>query len=547
MRTRSRFTPLTAAPRSFPVIGFDTEDDSAGNVKALCFHDGREAVHFSDPRRALLWLVTRRGWGRVVIAAVHLEYDLINLLRAGGLRFFDVGYAAGSGRIVWAKVRHTGIVLIDSLNLVMASAAKMGEAIGLPKLPFAPDDPRYVERDALIAQRFVERLQGELNGLGGQLRYTAGASALDLFRRRFMRAEIPVLPRDVIEFLRLANYGGRTEIFRTRARDLRYYDVNSLYPFVNASLDYPNPGTWRKGRDVEAPGVLDATVQVPAGVRFPLLPFRVKGKLCFPTGRFRGHWTTLELREAIRRDSARIERVHGGVIFQDTDRPFGEYVRALYPKRPRDGSARDHAFKLLLNSLWGKFGQGNETVKLVALAAAKGPVEGKRVLDGHVFETEIGDYPAHANQVWAAWTLAGARIRLREILDSVVDRGGIPCYCDTDSVIYSGGGALPETAGLGGLKLEGVYTEGEFLLPKVYTLKGPGGARYVAKGIPQGEAGSFIDSGLAEWIAPTRWRESGLQGANIWRPKRRQRVARYDKREVAPDGSTRPLEIGGLA
>lgn len=544
------FLPLSSPPETIRIVGFDTEDDSKGKVKRLCFADGEHAYHFTRSRDALAWLVSRKGHPKTYVFATNLEYDLVNLIRDGGLERLDVAISAGSGRVIFAKVRGTKIVLVDTLNIAVGCGVqKLGDMIGLPKLPFAPDDPAYCERDTTISALAMRAVQDKLNALGGELKYTAGASAIDLWRRIALPHGLFQATAARLEYLQDSIFGARVEIFRTRASGvLRYYDVNSLYPATLAYVPFPNPNfALDRAPGLDDCGILDASVKVPRDCAFPVLPCRVQlqdgAKLVFPTGSFRARFTTAELAYAVKQGAARVVKVHGGVTYPNvTTRYFSRYVRPLFEARPRDGGAEDLTYKLLLNSLWGKFGQRNIISRMTPLAKAKNPA-GKTVIQGFVFEEVAGPWPKHANQIWAAWTLANARIALHRLIRQVIDAGGVPCYVDTDAVIYQGGKPLPTGSGLGELKLEGAYTSGQFILPKCYALTSKSGDKIVAKGVPHEHAASFLFDGLASWIAPFRLREGGLQLANVWRRKERRLLARYDKRRVARDGSTEPLHL----
>lgn len=543
-----RFLPLSSEPRTRPIVGFDTEDDGRGHPLQLVFTERGRSMRFTSPRDALGWAATRRLKSKTFLAATQLEYDVINLVKDGGLSHLELGYSSGASKLVWGRVKGTRLAMLDSLNYVPMGVARLGESIGLPKLPFAPTDPEYCIRDATITEQFMVRLQSEINALGGELRYTAGGSALDLWRRKFQPFVIEPTPEETLDWMQRANYGGRVEVF-TRARvegTIRYDDLNSLYPHVLASIPYPNPNT-RVDRlpDLADQGILECTVEVPDS-DLPTLPYRARlesgPKLIFPVGRFSGIWTTPELRDAVAH-GARIVKAIRGVKFLDSGLYFRPYVETLYPLRPRDGGPRDLAIKLLLNALFGKFGQRNLTTEMVPVEKAGITACGRRVFQGYVFQEVKGDYPAHACQVWAAWTLANARLTLLGVLRRVLEQGSTLCYADTDSVIYAGGKALPTGDGLGQLKRVGVFRAGEFLGPKLYALRGgPNGDKLVAKGVPVGEAGSMIDRGLAEWIAPLRLREGGDR-ANVWTPHRRERLSEYDKRTILPDGRTRPLRV----
>jgi len=548
----SRLLPLSGEPKKRKLVGFDTEDNSQGRPLQLVFVDAGGSMRFEHPRDALGWLATRKVKLKTIVCATQLEYDIVNLVKEGGIEHLHLGYSAGASKLVWARVLKTRLAMLDTLNYVPLGVAKLGDSIGLPKLDFAPNDPEYCIRDATIVYQFMGKLQDELNDLGGELKYTAGGTALDLWRRKFQPFVIEPTDPAMLDWLQTVNYGGRVEVF-TRAKvhgRIIYDDVNSLYPFVLASYDYPNPNTLtRRVPELHELGVIDCTVRVPADCYLPVLPCRAKlesgAKLIFPVGTFRGKWTTAELQYAVHMGAASIERVHGGVAYEDRGSYFSEYVRTLYPLRPRDGSPRDFAIKLLLNALFGKFGQRNITTEMVRLEDAKNPC-GRRVFQGYVFEDVIGEYPPHACQIWAGWTLARARVHLHWLMSLVLQRGGELHYCDTDSIIYSGCDPLPTGDQLGDLKRVGIFNQGEFIAPKIYALRSPQGDKIVSKGVPVGSAESFIERGMAEWLAPLRLREGGDR-ANVWTRHERRRLSAYDKRLVTADGRTRPLTVKGDA
>ncbi|XP_055352376.1 uncharacterized protein LOC129598480 [Paramacrobiotus metropolitanus] len=90
---------------------------------------------------------------------------------------------------------------------------------------------------------------------------------------------------------RNAFYGGRTNAVRllhTVAADekIKYFDVNSEYPFVNKNRRYPlgHPIILTKSfQNVrEYFGLVHCTVLPPADLWLPILPYRCNGKLTFP-------------------------------------------------------------------------------------------------------------------------------------------------------------------------------------------------------------------------------------------------------------------------
>ena len=94
----------------------------------------------------------------------------------------------------------------------------------------------------------------------------------------------PLQPRD-------AFYGGRTEAFTlfkeaSMEEEINYYDVTSLYPFINKTgkipLGHPDIITEQFLPIDNYEGLIRCKVLPPKGLFHPVLPYRVNGKLMFP-------------------------------------------------------------------------------------------------------------------------------------------------------------------------------------------------------------------------------------------------------------------------
>ena len=172
----------------------------------------------------------------------------------------------------------TFMVFTDTLNLYPSSLKQIGKVIGLEKLDTELELDRarlkeaiergrmkdvllYNVRDTQIVANAVIIRQKVVNELGGNLRLTNPSTAMDLFRRRFLKKPIRKLPKAWAEMVRKSYFGGRTEVYfrgivatpgyreaayelwkRKKARykeygfdtveEIHYVDINSLYPYV---------------------------------------------------------------------------------------------------------------------------------------------------------------------------------------------------------------------------------------------------------------------------------------------------------------------------
>ena len=137
------------------------------------------------------------------------------------------------------------------------------------------------------------------------------------------RSNIASLTDEIDEFVRKSYFGGRTEIFKPcflQTKDneiLRTFDVNSLYPAVMRMCEFPGSVKTRtKTLNLDAIAFYDVDVEVPDMYVPPL--GMVHGefqRLIFPTGQFRGTFSTAELKYAVSL-GVKILKVHEGIVFR---------------------------------------------------------------------------------------------------------------------------------------------------------------------------------------------------------------------------------------
>ena len=263
---------------------------------------------------------------------------------------------------------------VDCGNFFPGKLEKWGAEIGLPKLEvdvFDMTDAEavpYCRRDVEIMVSLFNSLFGlirehKLGGLG----LTVPSQAMKAYRSRFMRVPI-VLHKidDLHAFERQGYYGGRCDCFHVGPLPPGKYtvlDVNSMYPYVMRNHKYPCR-FYRSGsletvkqlqEDIKQYAVM---ARVHITIEKPLVPRLDGGKLTFPVGSF---WTVLatpELEAVL--EHGVINRVAKVALYFQAP-IFKEYVDTLYRLRQKfkaDGQTLwSNMVKLLLNSLYGKWGQ----------------------------------------------------------------------------------------------------------------------------------------------------------------------------------------------
>ena len=592
---------------------FDTEDDSKGNMLLVDFYDGKKHYTFTSAEEAVSWLVEEVD--EAEIWATNLGYDLSHLFyNIPG--FIKISYAGS--RVISARIPKSKIVFRDTLNHWKISVAEMGKRIGHEKLEAELfDDPtrkptieeltRRCQRDTEIPHRFVTAMKEKYSAIGMNLKATIGASALDHFyNTSFTKRPLEnIFEKPELEFMKKAVYGGRTEVFFTKpivSRDhlkllkkraktdleakaelasykdafvtdgkVRCYDFNSMYPDALARNEFPvlDGWYWTEKPDWSKDGIAEVTVESPPNMHIPFLPCYAEGNLYFPTGTFRTFVTYPEIREALSL-GYKLIKSHDAIEFPTRYRPFEKYIIGLYERRNIEKAKKDElaseTFKLIMNNIFGKFGQGNEKTELIPLDFKKLAKHKCIILeDKFILRTIEENFPPHTNMIWSAYTTAYSRIKLWKKLMEAHERSEMLVACDTDSVFaVSVENLFGDSKELGELKLEGTFNACHFKGLKHYKLvtskplkkddPPEGTAFYKVRGIPRKSAKEFFEKGRVEYRKPYRMREALKRNSskavkksgkkivpNYWDIVEKIDRKEYVKRKQTGSGKTRPL------
>lgn len=520
----------------------DTEDDSCGKLYHINFYNGEKHWSFRDTDTAIQFLENYSL--PVTCWAVNLEYDIINLFRD---RFSKIRWNFGRTSLVSAQFGKW--LFYDTLRHWKMSVRDMGTFIGLPKMEFDPNNLEYCRRDCEVTFNFVSRMSEIYGRIGIPIKSTLPSSVYQFWLKNYCRKRLPILGKRMLDTFRRSYYGGRTECFfiGNWNAPVHVVDVNSLYPYVMQS-EYPAYSRIEKRFHLNGFGVTYCEVEVKK-TDIPPLPYRTEtGKLIYPIGRFRGSWANHELNYAVQTGFAKIKKVFNSFCFPVSCFPFKDFVSDFFNRRKNsDSDLMRMTYKIAMNSLYGKFGQGNE--KTVVTTFSKW-LNSRKGLDSDqiqqygdlIIYKKEGDYPLNTNMIWALYTTAYARIYLHKAMMKVMARGGRVLYCDTDSIVFSGEKDLVDTSGhLGAFKDEGTYPNAHFKLPKLYRL----GDKIRAKGVPLKNQNEFFDWGTVEFMKPVKFKESLRRGikANVWMPHTKAIRSSYDKGIIVADGFVRPLKL----
>lgn len=378
------------------------------------------------------------------------------------------------------------IVLINNGNYFMTSLKEIGKTVGLEKLDVDfrtvsdSDLSLYCKRDVEILiklwQIFLNFISSE--DVGG-FKPTIGSLAIHAFRHKFMDHEIFIHKHErAILLERLAYHGGRTECFRLgkfEGEDYYKLDVNSMYPYVMKNEVYPTKMIFHGyscSVDKLAELLQDRLIiaQVTISTCDNYYPIKTDSKLIFGIGTFITTLCTPELKLAI--DSNVIIRVHEYCVYESAP-IFENYVKFFWRKRceaiESNNQIFNYFFKLMLNSLYGKFGQRACEMKVVGKCEPNEfRVENCINADSHerfeliyfcglIYRREFIGESYDSFVAIAAHVTSYARIKLLELM--LKTRFDNIMYCDTDSLFINRTGldnlkSVIEPKTLGMLKIE---------------------------------------------------------------------------------------------
>lgn len=566
--------------KPYKIIGFDTEDDSKGNVHLLIFYDGLEYFVFNDKDTALYWLYTSYfGDYDVLLWAVNTQYDLTNTNDFIN-RPYLVDMILNKSNFVFGQLYlKQNIKFYDVVNFYSLSTLKVGELFGMNKLGFdftkrkyrkdgsvivSKKEIEYCKRDTKIAYMAGKFIMSKFDEYDIRRSPTVASCTLQIYLKHYS-------PTDFTQFNANRNFidkndlynsycGGRTEAFRIGEikGSIKYYDINSLYPYIMKTFKFPDVfSAIRKTNDIDGVenGMIKCTVKAP-DTYLPILPlkYNITGKkgdyrLLFPKGIFKGCFTIPEIYYAMENGYEIID-IDYIIEYEKTIDLFSTFVNDMYNKRMKSkDDYESYMYKIFMNSLYGKFAEKRRQTHFI-------PIEDASLFDPIVFDKAkvVKEfYPSHNYTIIPSYVTSLARIELHKRMTYVLDSGYELLYCDTDSIIYKGSKKLwKDSKELGGVKIEDTIKYIKILGAKYYMYENNQGyKKYVCKGVPKANQKDMFDYGKTTYRKPLKLKEAMRRKRddyvpNFWIEYHKESKTDYNKRNVLEDGNTTSLEMDFL-
>jgi len=406
----------------------------------------------------------------------------------------EIAFSGSSAIIVKLTRSRCKWYFLDSLWLIRSSLKKIGKWMGYDKLGedegvdmfYAPMAQlvEYNERDCMLLYKAIRRFERTVNELGGSLEMTVASTAIKLMRRSFLKENIRPM-RTTNKAGARSYIASRVEVFSRRCGHADYYDINSSFPHA---MTYPAPGNLKETMRGAVPShnlfIAEATIEVPP-CDVPPLPYRHDdGRIYFPVGKWEGWFTGVDL-QFLEETGGRIHSIGRVLVFHPWN-DLKNYCETIYElRRTSKDDAERQILKILLNSLYGKLGEG--TTKRSALINPPRSFfyykDGRRKFDPlnpretdpkeimpGVYDRLIEKTPPHRHVPAAAHITAIARRSLSRHLLAASK----VYYCDTDGFACPLGEQFDTGDQLGALKHEKKIVEGHFVSPKLYAMREEG-------------------------------------------------------------------------
>lgn len=278
-------------------------------------------------------------------------------------------------------------------------------------------------------------------------------------------------------------FGGRVEAFKTGVHvgAWKVYDVNSMYPFVMATMQHPTGSRYKFGyrRNIDKRGRIAgfadsefyfAKIKCRQHGAFPVRSKNAPLNFEVPSGEF--CVTSHELKAAIETGRVSdVEIIEVAAPFETIS--FNEYVQRFMEEKISSKTRGDKAgeifAKLLLNSAYGKFAQNPE--HYFDYWIGDPPTEEYEIYSASVGAIEIWRKPSGRQAYYDVATAASITGAARSVLMRALSAAVNPVYCDTDSIICEALNCELDNSRLGAWKLE---AEGDAIAiagKKMYALR----------------------------------------------------------------------------
>lgn len=246
------------------------------------------------------------------------------------------------------------------------------------------DDVKYREtiieyciQDSALCRKLGEFLFSDFVRQGFKNYMSSASLSEEYFRKQGLPLP-PAIDEKILRMFLQSYYGGRFEALKKGEwhGNIKEYDINSAYPAVMAEMPILTKNykiKEGKGWDFPLYGCYQIKVWIPEEAYYGLLPYRFKEEVVYPVEEMEAYVTYPEMAyiDALGLD---YEIVHSIEVYDESAEPkLHDPIHELYKKKKKAEKDKDEVrrmqYKLILNSLYGKFIQSTQKVKLEPVKA----------------------------------------------------------------------------------------------------------------------------------------------------------------------------------
>lgn len=379
-------------------------------------------------------------------------------------------------QILVHRAKNHTIKFQDSLKLLPFKVAKIAEDFNLSIKKGIIDYDSYVVNEETISyiQNDVEIVALALKEIKalGMINMTTASCAYHNFANMFpfMEDYFPELDELFLEKYRLAYRGGRSQVNPAYENNIVYnvnrYDINSMYPYIMSELELP----YGKPIKLYDRGYYKFELYE-VDIKFKLkeghLPTLLAKNVMFGDGSYYIETDGVERMCISNIDYELLEKHYDIEIvqfleiygFKTVKHLFKPYVDFWYEVKSKNKGAKRMVAKLMLNSLYGKFG-----------SRCKGRGKIPYLDENGIIQFKLSD-EQQMKKYYLPIAIAIVS-HAHKLIDDGIMATGVNnfIYCDTDSIHTIG--SLPENLvdnkELGKFKLEGVELKSRYIRQKTY-------------------------------------------------------------------------------
>lgn len=221
---------------------------------------------------------------------------------------------------------------------------------------------KYAVNDSMVLlQVLLKARDFYLENYNTDITKSVSTSSLSLliYRHISQTVPIPILKRELDSLIRESYYGGSSDYYIKYGVNIKYYDINSLYPYAmlkDMPLKYEGVYEDLNIKLDDCFGFIEAVITSPDNIKIPLLPFKHNGKIIHPIGTWKGTYFSEELKAAVEY-GYKVEVIKHYKFTRSQDL-FKKYIDKFYElKKNAKNPAERYIAKLHLNTLYGMFGR----------------------------------------------------------------------------------------------------------------------------------------------------------------------------------------------